>query len=113
MATLAHRSVLRALACSAPAALGLAVLPTAVAQSAAELRICASESEPPFSTRDGEGFENRIAAVLADAMRRKPVFVWSSKPAIYQVGDQLDKNECDVVIGLDTGDERVLTSKPY
>ena len=27
--------------------------------------------------------------------------------------DQLDKKSCDVVIGLDTGDERVLTSKPY
>lgn len=63
--------------------------------------------------RDGTGFENKIAKVLADAMGKRAKFVWTDKPAIYLVRDQLDKNNCDVVIGLDTGDERVLTSKPY
>jgi mxaJ protein len=29
------------------------------------------------------------------------------------VRDQLNTNACDLVVGLDTGDERVLTSKPY
>jgi mxaJ protein len=77
------------------------------------LRICASEVEKPYSTRNGDGFENKIANVLATAMGRKAKFVWTEKPAIYLVRDQLDKNTCDVVIGLDTGDPRVLTSKPY
>jgi len=77
------------------------------------LRVCASEVETPYSTRDGTGFENKIAKVLAEAMGRKVSFVWLNKPAIYVVRDQLDKNLCDVVIGLDTGDPRVLTSKPY
>jgi len=77
------------------------------------LRICASEVEMPYSGKDGTGFENKLGKVLADAMGRKPKFVWTDKPAIYLVRDQLDKNTCDVVMGLDTGDERVLTSKPY
>ncbi|MFN3625147.1 MAG: methanol oxidation system protein MoxJ [Hyphomicrobium sp.] len=77
------------------------------------LRVCASEVEAPYSSRDGEGFENKIAKALADAMGRKLSMVWLNKPAIYLVRDQLDKKDCDVVIGLDTGDERVLTSKPY
>ena len=77
------------------------------------LRICASEVEQPYSNRNGEGFENKIAKVLATAMDRKAKFVWTDKPAIYLVRDQLDKKNCDVVIGLDTGDPRVLTSKPY
>jgi mxaJ protein len=77
------------------------------------LRICASEVEQPYSSRDGEGFENKIAKVLATAMDRKAKFVWTDKPAIYLVRDQLDKMNCDIVIGLDTGDPRVLTSKPY
>jgi mxaJ protein len=77
------------------------------------LRICASEVEQPYSSRNGEGFENKIAKVLATAMDRKAKFVWTDKPAIYLVRDQLDKKNCDVVIGLDTGDPRVLTSKPY
>lgn len=85
----------------------------AVATAPGTLRVCASEVEAPFSQKDGQGFENRIAKVLAAAMGREAVFVWSGKPAIYQVRDGLDKNLCDVVMGVDTGDERVLSSKPY
>lgn len=77
------------------------------------LRICAAEKEEPYSSRNGQGFENKIAELIAKGMGRKAEFVWYEKPAIYLVRDQLDQNACDVVIGLDTGDERVLTSKPY
>lgn len=77
------------------------------------LRICAAEKEEPYSSRNGQGFENKIAELIAKGMGRKAEFVWYEKPAIYLVRDQLDQKACDVVIGLDTGDERVLTSKPY
>lgn len=77
------------------------------------LRVCAAANEAPYSLKDESGFENKIAKILADAMGRKVEFVWSPKAAIYAVRDQLDKNLCDIVIGTDTGDERVLTSKPY
>ncbi|MGO8847324.1 MAG: methanol oxidation system protein MoxJ [Methylocella sp.] len=77
------------------------------------LRICAAKKEPPFSLDDGSGYENKIAAALADAVNRKPQFIWSDKPAIYLVRDFLNKKLCDVVMGLDTGDSRVLTSRPY
>lgn len=77
------------------------------------LRICAAANELPYSNSDQKGYENKIATVIAEAMGRKPEFVWSKKPAIYLVRDMLDTNACDVVIGLDTGDKRVLTTKPY
>lgn len=77
------------------------------------LRVCASEVEAPFSQKDAKGFENRIAEALAAAMGRTVQFVWTSKPAIYQVRDQLDARLCDVVMGTDTGDARMLTSRPY
>ena len=93
--------------------LGAAAASAETATTPATLRICASENEAPFSFKDGKGFENRIAAVLAKAMGREPVFVWSDKPAIYLVRDQLDKKSCDVVMGVDTGDQRVLTTRPY
>lgn len=83
------------------------------AADASVLRICASENEEPYSSRSGYGFENKIGEAVAKAMGRKPEFVWYDKPAIYLVRDQLNTNACDLVIGLDTGDERVLTSKPY
>lgn len=78
-----------------------------------ELRICASNVEAPFSAADATGFEDRIAKELAQAMGRKAVFVRTDQPGIYLVRDQLDKNNCDVVMGMDVGDERVLTSNPY
>lgn len=78
-----------------------------------ELRICASEVEAPFSQKDGKGFENLIAQELAEAMGRKARYVWSARPAIFAVRDQLEAKLCDVVMGVDFGDERLLTSKPY
>jgi mxaJ protein len=77
------------------------------------LRICAAADELPYSSRDGSGFENKIATALAEAMGREPMFVYLNKPAIYLVRDLLDVKRCDVVMGLDTGDDRVLTTKPY
>jgi len=77
------------------------------------LRVCAAADELPYSKLDKSGFENKIADVVAGAMGRKPLFVWFSRPSIYIVRDQLDMKMCDVVMGLDTGDERVATTKPY
>ena len=77
------------------------------------LRICAASDELPMSKKDGSGFENKIAVALAKAMGREPKFVWYDKPSIYLVRDQLKKMACDVVIGVDTGDPRVATSKSY
>jgi len=98
-----------AFACAA----SLAMVAPSWAAGDAELRICAAENEAPYSLRDGSGFENRIATIVADAMGREPVFVWSPRPAIYLVRDYLDKDLCDVVMGLDANDERVSTTRPY
>ncbi len=76
------------------------------------LRICAAD-EAPYSQRDGRGLENRLAEAVGAAMQRPVEFVWSDKPAIYLVRDYLDKQRCDVVMGVDTGDPRVLTTAPY
>jgi mxaJ protein len=80
---------------------------------ASTLRVCASRNAPPFSTEDGSGFEDKIAQALAQAMGYELQTVRIDKPPIYLVRDALDQHLCDVVIGLDTGDPRVLTSKPY
>ncbi|MFA5950874.1 MAG: methanol oxidation system protein MoxJ [Hyphomicrobium sp.] len=101
---------LLAVVAHAPATAGSS---SSVEASANILRICAAADELPYSNKDRAGFENKIAEALAKAMRREPLFVYLNKPAIYLVRDLLDVNRCDVVMGLDTGDERVLTSKPY
>lgn len=83
------------------------------AGAASTLRICAAAKELPYSASDKSGFENKIGETLATAMGRTAEFIWSEKAAIYAVRDQLDKKLCDLVIGVDTGDERVLTSRAY
>lgn len=77
------------------------------------LKVCASAKEAPYSMKDESGFENRIAEVLAATMGRKLEYEWIDRAAIYLVRDGLSKKTCDVVIGVDTGDERLATSRPY
>jgi len=77
------------------------------------LRVCAASNEMPYSNTAQGGFENDIAKALAKSMSLPVKFVWSDKPAIFLVTEQLMKNKCDVVMGVDAGDTRVLTSKPY
>ncbi|ODA66668.1 mxaJ protein [Methyloligella halotolerans] len=81
--------------------------------SADVLRVCASSTEAPYSTEDEDGFENKIAKIVADQMGREVEFEWMERPAIYLVRDMLNENKCDVVIGLDHNDPRVLTTDPY
>lgn len=76
------------------------------------LKVCAAEDEMPYSNKAGEGFENKLALLLGKALERKVEFVGWTDPR-YFVRDSLDKNLCDVVLGTDAGDPRLLTTKPY
>lgn len=116
------RSIQLNLTAMTVAACGLAMLSTLAvaddegANASAEaslLRVCASADELPYSARDKSGFENKLAEIVAEAMNRKAYFVWSGKPAIYAIRDQLEMKMCDVVMGVDSGDPRVATTKPY
>jgi mxaJ protein len=111
LGVLALSIAIAALACSSATA-----FPDAGAVPASDktkLRICAAANELPFSNRERAGFENKIATVVAEAMGRTAEFVFLDKASIYIVRDLLDKRQCDVVMGLDTGDPRVLTTRPY
>lgn len=99
--------------CTTSVVVSAAPLPSApIAENGDVLRVCAA-NQPPYSIKGGGGFENKIAVVVGEAMNKQVQFIWSKKPAIYLVRDYLDKKLCDVIIGLDTGDSRVLTTKPY
>jgi len=94
------------------AAAGLAGA-TGNAVAAEPLRICAAKNELPFSASDGSGFENKIAKIVADDMGREAEFVYVDDPGIYLVPNYLNKDECDVITGVDADDNRVATTKPY
>lgn len=76
------------------------------------LKICSAENEMPYSNKKGEGFENKLSKMLGQSLNRKIKHVYWKDPR-YFVRDFLDKGLCDVVIGVDAGDPRVLTTEPY
>lgn len=46
---------------------------------ARELRVCADPNNLPFSNRQGEGFENRIAELLAHELKATLVYTWRAQ----------------------------------
>lgn len=78
-----------------------------------ELRICASADGMPYSHRDGGGFDNRIATVLADALGAEPVFVFMPDHRLKTARRHLHAGECDVVMGVLDGQAGFLTSHAY
>ncbi|WP_240643598.1 methanol oxidation system protein MoxJ [Paracoccus siganidrum] len=85
----------------------------AAEEGADSLRVCASSQDAPYSTGDGTGFENEIARILAEEAGMALDLVMIDRAAIYLVRDGIDERICDVLIGVDQGDERLLTSTPY
>ena len=76
------------------------------------LRICAEPDNLPFSNEKGEGFENKIAEVLAKdlGMTLEYTFLREKKGFLRQT---LNANRCDVVIGVPSQLERVRKTQPY
>lgn len=80
--------------------------------TASALRICASDNELPYANAKGEGFEDSIANVLGAAMGLPVERVTLADPR-YIVRDLLDKDKCELMIGVDLGDPRVDMTKAY
>lgn len=107
---------MRVLRLLALAGLGLTATPLA-AQVAdlvdkTALRVCADPANLPLSSTEGNGFENRIAALLADRLERPLEYTWFPQ-VIGFVRQTLSAGKCDVVIGAPQGDELVLNTNHY
>ncbi|MBD9357111.1 substrate-binding domain-containing protein [Methylomonas albis] len=84
---------------------------TAVAADS-ELRVCADPDNLPFSNQKQEGFENKIAKLLADDLGMKLNFYWQKQRQGY-IRETLGAKYCDVMMGVPHGYERVLSTRPY
>lgn len=76
------------------------------------LRVCADPNNLPFSNRAGEGFENRIAELLAADRGARLEYTWSPQRRGF-VRNTLQAGVCDVVIGVPREFELTRTSRPY
>jgi quinoprotein dehydrogenase-associated probable ABC transporter substrate-binding protein len=76
------------------------------------LRVCADPNNLPFSNSREEGFENRLATLLAEHLHRTVEYTWWAQRRGF-VRETLRAHACDVIMGVPTAFELVLTSRPY
>lgn len=76
------------------------------------LRVCADPNNMPFSNRAGQGFENRIAALVARQMGDNVVYVYAKQNDKF-VKHTLDAHKCDAMMGVSLGMDEVETTQPY
>lgn len=89
---------------------------TALAAAQAPLRVCADPENLPFSNRHLQGFENKIAEVMAKALGTVPSYVWWGQRRGFirnTMNATLKEQRCDVVIGVPEGYDLVRPTKPY
>jgi quinoprotein dehydrogenase-associated probable ABC transporter substrate-binding protein len=76
------------------------------------LRVCADPANMPFSNDKGEGFENKIAEIVAAEFKVPVEYVWFPQ-AMGFIRQTLFSKRCDVVMGYAQGDELVLNTNAY
>ena len=77
-----------------------------------ELRVCGDPDNLPFSNKKLEGFENKIAEVIAKEVGAELTYYWWP----HQRGlirNTLRAGQCDVLISVPQGWEPVLWTRPY
>ncbi|NEU12569.1 quinoprotein dehydrogenase-associated putative ABC transporter substrate-binding protein [Methylobacterium sp. BTF04] len=76
------------------------------------LRVCGDPGNMPFSERKEDGFENKIAAIVADELKVKVRYYWLTQGPGF-VRNTLGTGLCDVIIGSAAGGELVQHTNPY
>jgi mxaJ protein len=76
------------------------------------LRVCADPNNLPFSNIRGEGFENRLAGMLAHDLGTHVSYTWWAQRRGF-LRNTLAAGKCDVVLGVPTHLDRTDTTRPY
>ena len=76
------------------------------------IRVCADPDNLPYSNRELQGFENKIAEVIGQELGASLDYYWW--PAqMGLVRNTLQRDRCDVLISIPKGYDPVLWTKPY
>jgi mxaJ protein len=76
------------------------------------LRVCSDPNNLPFSNEREEGFENKIAEIIANDMHADLSYYWFAQRRGF-IRNTLSACNCDVVMGLPASLEMALTTAPY
>jgi mxaJ protein len=88
------------------------ILPATMGMDSTRLRVCSDPNNMPFSNRDQQGFENKIAELIADDWGLPLVYNWFPQRRGF-VRASLNSRRCDLVIGVPTGYDPLATTEPY
>ncbi len=75
-------------------------------------RVCADPGNMPFSDIKEEGYENKIAGVIAEALGTKATYFWRPFNERGLTRQTFDTNECDILLGVPANYEAALTTMP-
>jgi mxaJ protein len=77
-----------------------------------DLRVCADPNNLPFSNRAGEGFENKLAEMVAQKLGKSVVYTWWAQRRGF-IRHTLKAGDCDLVMGVPAQYDLVETTRPY
>src|SRR3984957_10139473 len=75
-------------------------------------RACADPRDLPLSNEAGEGFENKIAELLAHKLDKSVAYTFYPDSTGF-IRNTLNAHRCDVVLGIAQGDDLVQPTNPY
>jgi mxaJ protein len=82
------------------------------ANGADKLRVCADPNNLPYSNEKQEGFENKLAQIIAHDLGREVDYTWwAMRRGFFRL--TLKAQQCDLVMGVPVSSERALTTDPY
>jgi mxaJ protein len=88
----------------------------AAAEEKKPFKVCADPENMPFSNRQLQGFENKIASVIAQELGASPSYVWWGQRRGFirnTMNATLKEARCEIVIGVPEGYDLVRATKPY
>jgi mxaJ protein len=102
----------RALLVTASALACVVLLGASKPAASRPLRVCADPNNLPYSNAKQQGFEDKLAQIVARDLGRKVEYYWWAQRRGF-VRNTLKAGHCDVIMGTAAGMELVLTTKPY
>lgn len=76
------------------------------------LRVCADPGNMPLSNTLGEGFQNKIAEVIAEALGTQVTYFYRPYLERGLTRQTFKNNSCDVLMDMSPDNERMLTTTP-
>jgi quinoprotein dehydrogenase-associated probable ABC transporter substrate-binding protein len=76
------------------------------------LRVCADPHSMPYSNTELEGFENKLADLLAKQLGKSVSYTWYPNAPGF-VRQTLALYKCDIIMGMPQGDDIVQVTNPY